>query len=176
MTNHAPKINVDDNGVVDRDLMIWWRARFTSQPVGTELPKDPAFVESLFTQAGLNDLFTWMVKGAVEFYTAGRKIAKPLSLESAHADYFAELDVVQQFLEQRCEVGDAAYRVEQKVVFNAFTNWAGVEQRSRYDTPARLYTSLAQKGFVKKKSSGKRLFAGLRLQGALQGGGDATMH
>jgi putative DNA primase/helicase len=158
-TNHKPKFDASDKAMTDRVRLIPCLARFTDNPGPGESKKDKEFVD----QMDLNEVFTWMVRGAVKFYAAGKRTPDlPQTMREAQRDYFEDNDPVQQFIEQRCE-RSADAKIERTTLYQAFTSWSCVQEESNEMKAADFYAILISKGFQGKKVRGQRYFAGLGL-------------
>jgi P4 family phage/plasmid primase-like protien len=105
--NPKPKFDVDDQAVIDRARYIPFLVRFVNKPDPKnkfERLADSDFVDSMMTQEERNNLFSWLVGGAVSFYTQGRKLVTPELVLEDKKKSINENDVVGQFVQECCDL------------------------------------------------------------------------
>ena len=112
--NYAPAITNLDDAIRRRFLII----PFTRKPAHP----DPTLEEQL--RAEWPGILRWMIDGCLDWQREG--LCKPASVLAATQDYFADQDVFQQFLDERCDIDrENEHKFEGKVVlFNAWTDYA----------------------------------------------------
>ena len=167
LTNHKPKFNCDDEGLVRRTMLLPFRMAFkhpheydpteeTHRPIDTGLSR-----RLLENGETLEEMLAWLVKGAVRWYEADRKLPPPPAImQQAKQEYIEENDALRQFIDEYCEVGRGFY-VETTTFKSVF------ESRTDTKVGAKMMASRMQKrGFKKARLSvGKResVFEGLQL-------------
>ena len=164
-TNHRPKINVQDQAMIDRLRLIPFSSRFVDNPTKeNERQADREFVETLKAGEGLDQVFSWMVDGAAEWYAAGRRLVVPQAIRVVQAaEFLGELDLVQRFLDEACERDGEA---QSSTLYAAYQNWHGRNARGEPEPTQRAFTaSIKRKGFKAVKRSCV-YFEGLRLREA----------
>jgi putative DNA primase/helicase len=142
VTNHKPTIRGADKG-------IWRRVKLV--PFTVTIPgakKDPALPEKL--KAELPGILAWAVRGCLEWQRGG--LAHPPEVESATAEYRAEMDTVGAFLSECCATGPDECRVRKADLYAAFASWSaksGDAGIGRNDFNRRL----AEMGYTAKRSA-----------------------
>ena len=116
LTQHLPKIDVEDEAMRRRIVVVPFRLRFKSDEEfdasdPTHRRKDPALGSFLQSEDVMEQLLVWLVGGAVDYYAAGRKLPeKPPAVREAERAYYHENDPIGQLIEEECQIGDD-YRV-----------------------------------------------------------------
>ncbi len=90
-TNHKPKINVDDQAILDRLKLIPFLARFEKKQENTDYIKD-------LQENKLDEFLTWFCLGAYDWYS-GQELTPCSEMNSEMVKYIAENDIVSEFLE-----------------------------------------------------------------------------
>ena len=90
-TNHKPKINVDDQAILDRLKLIPFLARFEKNQENTDYIKD-------LQENKLDEFLTWFCLGAYDWYS-GEELTPCSEMNSEMTKYISENDVVAEFLE-----------------------------------------------------------------------------
>ena len=106
--NHLPKINVDDDAIERRLVLIPFVNNYRPQDQfdaanPTHRPIDLNLGERLATSEVLEQFLAWMVRGAVAWYKDGLG-PRPAALSSAKEQYYLEFDVIGRFVEEHCEI------------------------------------------------------------------------
>jgi putative DNA primase/helicase len=155
-TNNKPQVRGTDDA-------IWRRIHFVEFPV--QIPKeecDTDLPDKLLAEAP--GLLAWMVRGCMDWYKHGLEV--PEEVRQATAAYRAEMDALQEFLEDACLVGPGLSATA-KALYEAYTDWAGDQGIKEKDQlKQRTFgIMLAERGFAKDKgTAGQRLWRGLGLQ------------
>jgi P4 family phage/plasmid primase-like protien len=133
--NHKPMIRGTDVG-------IWRRIRLV--PFTVVFPddkQDKALSERLREE--LPGLLTWAVAGCLEWQKNG--LGVPDEVTRATGDYRDEMDVLGQFIEERCRVLDGL-AVQSSVLFNTWVKWCEANGEFK-GTNKSLSLKLEEKGF-----------------------------
>lgn len=110
--NHLPPIDVDDDAVLRRLVVVPFMNVYLSNEDRVPFdpsnphhrPKDPQLKDKLSTPEAQSQLLTWLVKGAVQWYE--RRLQDVPDLLRARLEaYIADNDVLDQFIEDECEIG-----------------------------------------------------------------------
>jgi phage/plasmid-associated DNA primase len=150
---------VSDQACVDRFKLVPYLARVVQQPTQPhEIQRDPEYVRLLQTQH-LNELFRWMVQGAVGWYQNGRKLQLPQIVMDATGDYITEPDSVACWIEESCLRQGSTNRTELFGSYQQFCIEAGADAGLK----KQFYLTLGKKGFRAKMIKGSRMFEGLQL-------------
>lgn len=150
--NHKPNINGVDHG-------IWRRVKlvpFTVTIPEAERDKDLR-LKLREEQAGI---LRWAVEGCLMWQHGGLKA--PPEVTAATDDYRSEMDVMGEFIDAVCEVGEA-HRTKAGDLHTAYASWAEDTGNDSLTAKA-LAVKLTAKGFVAKKSGGQRYWVGMRLR------------
>lgn len=151
--NHIPEVRGNDKG-------IWRRLRlvpFTQTIPDAERQRD--FFEKEL-EPELEGILAWAVEGALEWNQDG--LAEPQAVLDSTQEYREEMDVIGQFVEERCVV-DPQERIESGELYASYKFWC--EMSGLHPMAAqRLGRELKTRGFGHGKSNGKRYRFGLNLK------------
>ena len=139
--NTLPKITGADNGIYRRLIVIPFDGNF-------EAIMDRDLPEKL--KGEIDGILGWAVEGFQRWQARG-KLVKPQCVVDACKAYRAEMDTVQSFLEDCCDIDDPKASTPIGVLFDAYSHWA----KGSLVEPANLHlfgTLMGQKGFKKFKS------------------------
>ena len=166
--NRLPPIDVDDAAMLRRLIVI----PFVNVYCGPDdrVPYDPTnphhrlkddnLREKMMTDEHRGELLTWLVQGAVHWYAQGLGQQPPL-LKEALRGYVAENDVLQQFIQEHCEVG-GCHIVNASLFRTMFMTSSG-----RKTSQKELQPMMHSRGFLLKteRVDGKheRIYRGLRM-------------
>jgi len=81
---------------------------------------DTEFIDQLKTTY-LSEVFTWLVRGAMEWYN-DPTFNPPKSIENATSDYINEMDLVEQFISEKCIV-KSGLRILRSHFYRAYMEW-----------------------------------------------------
>lgn len=113
-TNHRPRVRGTDLGIWRRILLVPFEARFTAEAGNL----DPDMLDKLLAE--LPGILSWALDGCVEWQRLG--LNPPAKVRVATDEYRKSEDLVQQFVDERCELDDAA-ATPSREVYGAFTAW-----------------------------------------------------
>lgn len=155
-TNHLPKVSAVDNGIWRRLHIIPFTATFD----GSSEVKN--YTEYLVENAK-GAIMKWMIEGAKKAYDAQFKYPVPKVISTAIADYKAENDLLQQFIDDECEAG-ASYKARSQDFYNAFCSYCGTKGiRDIYDIKT-FKKLLEDRGYSGTRSSGGMIYRGIKLR------------
>lgn len=151
--NHKPEIRGTDNA-------IWRRIRLI--PFTEVIPKDEqdrGLMEKLRSE--LPGILAWAVRGCLDWQREG--LEAPDQVRQATGQYRSEMDVLRNFLEECCELGEG-YKDLASDVSEVYQEWAKKNGEERI-TRRVLTKQLAERGYEAKRSgpNGSREYHGLRL-------------
>lgn len=154
-TNHRPVIRGTDNG-------IWRRLRlvpFTQLIEDHE--KDRELGRKL--EAERDGILAWALAGCMEWQRRGTLDA-PASVVDATGDYRADMDILSEFMAEKCVTGPS-FMVGNTELYEAFATWAA-RNGERARSHRWLSRALIDRGFVQDpdRSRGRR-WRGLGLKG-----------
>jgi putative DNA primase/helicase len=153
LTNHKPQFDISDQAMLDRLKLIPFVARFEQSK------KNKDYVEKMMTEH-IDEIFSWIVEGAFEWYTQGTLTACEVMTQEMDK-YVQELDVLSQFMEDQCTLG-TEFKTTPSLAYQGFVGWCAegnVQSMSKQDFAKRM----KKKGFVQKKSGSKRWWEGFRI-------------
>lgn len=153
--NHKPAIRGTDHAI--------WR-RICLVPFKVTIPpaeQDPQLGEKLLAE--LTGILAWAVQGCLEWQVHGLDV--PATVLAATENYREEMDVIGDFLEERCALEDGA-TVTTRELYSAYEEWAknaGEKPIARNAFGMRL----AERGFERTRTSPRaarqRAWRGIRL-------------
>lgn len=152
VANHKPVI-------VGTDEAIWRRIRLI--PFTVTIPKeerDKHLLEKL--QRELPGILAWAVRGCLKWQEDG--LGEPEAVSIATADYKREMDVMADFIEEQCVLGEQE-TVSAGLLYLAFQAWADKNGEEML-TQKRFGTQLRERGFTADKKLGQRCWVGLGLK------------
>ncbi len=151
-TNHKPIIRGTDDG-------IWRRLVFI--PFLVQIPdskKDLNLKDKLLREAP--GILNWAVDGALMWQQEGLKNDIPEIVKSSNKSYRKEMDVIGNFLEDCCDLGD-----NQKDTFkNISTAFIAWEDIYGYNMSKRKLSRELSQRFNKRKSNGEAVYTGIALK------------
>jgi putative DNA primase/helicase len=159
-TNNKPVIKGNDHA-------IWRRIKLVPFPV--QLPEaewDRELPEKLKAEAF--GILAWLVRGCRNWLSQG--LDAPVDVTEATRAYRAEMDVLQDFLEDRCLI-NPQIDVSAHDIYKAYQDWAEAEGMSEREIMKQrtFGICLGERGFVKVKSTaGIRLWRGLGLLSSMK--------
>jgi putative DNA primase/helicase len=157
--NHKPLIRNTDHA-------IWRRIRLVPFTITIpEAERDKDLPEKL--RGELPGILAWAVQGCLDWQREG--LGMPDAVKQATADYRAEMDVLDQFLAERCEVAATpaeARRLRVRVgrLYEAYERWCAAAGVRFPLARVALSTRLKERGFNIKKSNGEYVIVGLDLR------------
>lgn len=135
MCNHRPEAPQDDQAWWNRVHLIPFETKFV-------LPDDPAYHRLVAEgrtvdedakegcreyladkhleaklEAELPGILAWLVRGAVSWYTMG--LQKPQEVKAATLAYRTDMDSIEAFLQECCEVGDETLKTDHRYTVRA---------------------------------------------------------
>jgi putative DNA primase/helicase len=111
-TNHKPEILGTDDGIWRRVLLIPFTVSFAENP-------DLQLKEKLKREAP--GILAWMVRGLVEWRKHG--LMEPEEVKVATAQYRADEDVIQRFVNDECVVGKG-FEQPARPMWDRYEDWA----------------------------------------------------
>ncbi|MBA2557888.1 MAG: hypothetical protein H0V12_11190 [Chloroflexi bacterium] len=157
--NHRPRLT----GVGEA-----MRRRMHLVPFTVTIPperRDKRLLERLLAER--DGILGWMLEGFAAWREIG--LSPPASVLQSAEEYFADEDLVGQWIEEFCVLGQV-HRAAARELFQSWSGWAagtGAEVGSQ----KMLGDALRERGFVSKKLGGQRGWLGIALRrGAAEGG------
>jgi putative DNA primase/helicase len=151
--NNKPQLRGFDPAMERRFLLVPFTATFSGDAA------DPGLLDRLKGEA--DGILAWMIGGAVDWWMTGLQV--PPKVSRASADYMAEQDDVQQFIDERCTI-DASNRGAKSLdLYRAHCLW----KRTRNEPQPSHQTfseRMKLKGFSSRKSNGVMVWNGIALR------------
>lgn len=149
--NNRPSIRGGDDG-------IWRRIMLVSWPVQIPLEqRDNSLKDKLLKEAP--GILNWLIRGWEDWMEQG--LAPPASVLDATNQYRQDSDALGRFIFEWCERGEGV-ECEVRELHRAFEIWCKAEG-SRAPNANFFSRRLTDRGFGRRKSSGKTLCMGLQL-------------
>jgi putative DNA primase/helicase len=157
-TNHLPRLGSLDGGVKRRIAV----APFTATLPEGRVIKDYSRV--LTDECG-PAILRWIVDGAVKFYNAGCRLAKPACVQEATDEYLSSEDSIGQFLDECCELQEDAM-TSLSDLYTSYHYWAE-SQGVRPYTKKRFGQMLTRRGYEQYRTNASRMWVGIALSDGL---------
>ncbi|MFC2085679.1 phage/plasmid primase, P4 family [Bacteroidota bacterium] len=151
-TNHKPDIKGTDHAIWRRMHLIPFNVRI---PVDEQ---DKHLGEKLVAE--LPGILNWCIEGCIEWRKQG--LNPPAAVLNATSDYQAEMDVLQGFIDDECEVGHEMV-VRAKQMHAAYNKWCG-ENNEPALTSQKVAARLKERGFDKGRDSNGNYWNGITLR------------
>jgi putative DNA primase/helicase len=153
-TNHKPIIRGTDEGIWRRVHLVPFLVSIAPQSVERDFRERRLLRE-------LPGILNWALEGLDAYLRQG--LNPPSSVLASTQDYRADMDVVGQWIAERCEI-DPHARVPTAQAYGDYFNWAR-EELGWELTKLKFRRHLTDRGFgLAKGAGGKRLITGLRLK------------
>jgi putative DNA primase/helicase len=150
-TNHKPIITGDNDGIWRRLVLIPFSQQFTDKN------KDPYLEDKLLVER--DAILAWMIEGAKKWKKDGLQLSKRILSECA--SYRKDSDLLGEFVDEICTVNPNE-KTEQPILYGQYRTWCN-NNGVRPIAKASFTRRLAERGFLEKKSNGKRYYGGLQI-------------
>jgi putative DNA primase/helicase len=151
-TNHKPVIKGTDHG-------IWRRIKLIPFLTRIEAEKQDKHLDQKLMQEGPG-ILNWLIEGAKRWYAEG--LNTPPIIIRATDEYRAEMDVIGNFLKERCEMKQDV-SVKARELFKCYQDWC--DDHNEHAVSERfLGLRLKELGLGQKRSQDGRYWQGLTLR------------
>ena len=150
-TNHLPQIIGTDKGIWRRIVKIPMTRSLSDDEVDKDL------INKLRTEK--NEIFTWLVQGCLMWQKEGLQL--PPCLEEEKKAYRTEMDLVQKWINECCEIGEK-YITKASELFENFKNYC--KTNNEYEMSQTLFGRNFGKKYKKKLYAGVTVYEGIRLK------------
>lgn len=166
LTNHRPKLNVDDDAMKRRLIMVpflnVYKPAHELDPTNPRHRlRDDTLETTLLSDEGMHQFLTWLVKGSVEWSKRGLG-QRPQLLMDANQEMYAENDILGAFIREKCNANIKGH-VSTKDFKEAFERY-----QEASTTSEKLKKTMVTRGFkcTDKKVAGRsvRSFLGVSLK------------
>ncbi len=121
-TNHLPEMEDGSDGLWRRVVLLVWKVHFRKAGEAGDGPmEDPRLKEDLAAEAA--GILGWVVRGAVDFATAGLH-PLPASVARETATYRADEDVLAGFISERLQPSPDGSVTLGTSLFESYATWA----------------------------------------------------
>ena len=153
-TNHLPKVGATDAGIWRRLIVIPFNARITGS-------SDIKNYSKYLQQKAAPAVMKWIIEGAEKAIRDHYRLDPPKCVREAIDKYRSDNDWMAHFLDACCEQGEG---LEEKSgeLYSSYRAFCGRTNDFCRST-TEFYTSLEQRGFIRRKRAGGRFIQGLRL-------------
>ncbi len=154
-TNHKPRVSNDD--------AVWNRLKLI--PFVIRVPKDRQDKQLKGKHgklaAELPGILRWAVDGCLAWQREG--LMHPDDVIAATKDYRSQMDVIGQFIEECCELGDSFSEMS-RVLYEEYKQWS-TDMGEKIESQRALGLKLTDRGLTNSRTTGgKTRWHGIRLQ------------
>lgn len=150
-TNHKPLIRGTDDGIWRRIILIPFKVQIPKEKVDKKL-------ESKLKRE-LPGILNWAVQGAIDWQTEGLNL--PQSVADATNGYRKEMDIIELFVSDNCEVG-SDYQAPAAQLYQLYKTWASTN--NEYVMSKNKFGEEMKKKFEKKRKKVGNVYLGLRIK------------
>ena len=148
-TNHKPVVRGTDIGIWSRIRLIPFTVRIPDEKIDKNLRYK--------LRQEMPGIFKWAVEGCLLWQKEGLKM--PKAVEDATKEYKSEMDVLESFFNECCEMGD--YRESINNLYDAYKQWA--KDGNEYEMGRKKFGIEISKRLNRHKSNGTYYYSGIRL-------------
>ena len=151
-TNHKPQIRGTDAAIWDRIRLVPFHHRIS------EKEKDPEMAEKLKEE--LPGIFKWVLDGCIAYQQQGLQI--PPEVAQANDEYRQEMDIVGEFFDDCCVIGEPWDRITSKNLYLSYRRWC---ERNAYKVISQKMFGqrLIERGIKKTRDGRARYWIGVKL-------------
>tara|TARA_R110002167_G_scaffold15121_2_gene60771 strand:+ start:1546 stop:4023 length:2478 start_codon:yes stop_codon:yes gene_type:complete len=151
--NHRPIIKGNDIAIWRRILLI---------PFTVTIPveqQDKQLLSKLAAeQAGI---LNWVLQGCLAWQKEG--LSPPEDVTAATSDYQEDMDLLKDFFDDWCEVGDE-FKVTVKELYESYLDWCTVYHENKPAGKRLFGMMISERGFEKDRTGSARYWKGIRLK------------
>ena len=166
-----------DKAMTDRMVITPWPANFERAPEAgsAQQKQDDSFIQNIIDHH-LDDLFSYMVDAAIDFYKNGKVIEHPLAVLEKTAEVNKSMDSVTQFVDECCAFRppdvnppqhskDEDYKVRPADLFAAYMTWLNTQGMTSKKIGRVHFPKVIEKmkGVTKRKFAGNEFWVGLKM-------------
>lgn len=148
--NHQPTLNSVDPAM---------QRRFNMMPF-LHKPATPDHALELTLKAEAPRILAWALQGCLEWQKQG--LGRPDAVAAATNDYFAQQDLIGQWIEDCCETGPNLWD-QPATLFHSWRDYARAAGED-FGTSKSFGATLEKRGFNRGKSNGFRLHKGITVK------------
>ena len=151
-TNHKPVIKGTDHG-------IWRRIKLIPFTTRIEEEKQDKYLEKKLMQEA-SGILNWLIEGARRWCKEGLKT--PNIIIRATDEYRAEMDVIGNFIKERCIQGNGI-SIRARELFKCYQDWCG-DHNEHAVSERFLGLRLKEMGLEQRRSNDGRYWQGIQLK------------
>jgi putative DNA primase/helicase len=158
LTNHKPRIQATDQGIIERISLIPFRLAFVRKPKATdERHADPNLPERLRAEAP--GILNWLIEGHAIFLRDG--LSPPAAVQAATEEYQRENDEIGEFLES-CTEAVPNSQIQASKLYDEYARWAEADGEPM--TRTRFGREIKKHGVDSYRRNKGAFYIGLRLK------------
>jgi putative DNA primase/helicase len=150
-TNHKPIIRGTDDGIWRRLAIVPFTVQIHEHKVDKKLTHK--------LRRELKAILNWAVEGYLMWKKTG--LEEPQCIKDQRQEYRTEMDSIEAFIQDCCVLDNFA-NVQAKSIYQTYREWAS--DNGQYMMSNTKFGREMAKKFVKRKSDGVIVYAGIRLQ------------
>jgi putative DNA primase/helicase len=150
-SNHKPVIRGTDHGIWRRIKLIPFTTRITEDKMDKYLEQ-----KLLEEKSGI---LNWLIEGVLKWQEEGLKT--PKIIESATDEYRGEMDVIGNFIKERC-VQEPDLSIRARELFRAYQDWCA-DSNEQAISERMFGVRMKELGITQKRTAEARLWEGLGL-------------
>jgi putative DNA primase/helicase len=150
--NHKPSLRTVDEAIRGRMNLIPFTVVIPPGERDTALPKK--------LKAEWGGILAWLIEGCLAWQRGG--LQAPTAVRAATDEYLASEDVLQSWIDERCELGVDKWASRQEL-FQSWTRWAE-QAREVVGTQKQFLETMRLHQFEEGKRVGNRGFRGIQLR------------
>jgi putative DNA primase/helicase len=151
-TNHKPVIKGTDHGIWRRIKLIPFTTRIEEEK------QDKHLEEKLMREA--SGILNWLIEGAIRWCREGLKT--PNIIINATDEYRAEMDVIGNFIKERCMQG-SGMEIKARELFKCYQDWCG--DHNEHAVSERFFgLRLKEMGLDQNRNYDGRYWQGIQLK------------
>jgi putative DNA primase/helicase len=151
-TNHKPIVRGTDEGIWRRIHLIAFLHTIPDSDCEKNFRGKKLMPE-------LSGILNWALDGLLEYHRIG--LAPPPEVRDTTNEYRKDMDIIGQWMEERCEL-DPNAETQTQHLYADYRDWAEVQIKSVMASIT-FGRKLSERGFTKKKVNGGRGVVGLKL-------------
>jgi putative DNA primase/helicase len=151
-TNHKPTIKGTDHGIWRRIKLIPFTTRIEEEKQDKHLEQ-----KLMEERAGI---LNWLIEGAMRWRKEG--LRTPTIIISATAEYRAEMDIIGNFIRERCVQGTEG-SIRARELFKNYQDWC-IDNNEHAVSERFFGLRLKELGFEQKRSNDGRYWQGVQLK------------
>jgi putative DNA primase/helicase len=159
LTNHKPKCTASQS-MLDRIRYIDFNARFTSNPVGNEIKRNPELVVKLKNEL-LPIVLRWCLDGTQKYIKEGLII--PMSLQIENDSYGESQNSIQRFLKDKTEEGNN-YSVSRSELYDEYKTFCKDDDIKKVIKMSEFNKKISLKYGPSVHKTGGDYYNGLRMK------------